>query len=660
MKRLIDLRKRHPAFGRGSLEFLHPENRRILAFIREHEGRRILVVANLSRFVQHADLDLAAYEGYVPVEMFGRVEFPVVTAAPWFLSIGPHGFLWFELEPPDAATGGPSGPEELPILLPVDTITDLVRGPAAAALSSVLSTWIRSRRWFRGKARRIKGGSISDAVVVPFGERRALVTLFEVDYTEGDPETYLVPLTLLEPLTAAVLLADQPNAGVARLRSPGADADAAYLVDAALVPDFSAALLGAIADRRRFRGARGELVARPERAFRGLRGDRAVALAPTPVRSEQSNSSVIFGERVILKLYRAIEPGTNPDLEIGRFLSEGGLESIPALAGSIDYRAPDGSTATAAILQEFVPNAGDVFVYTLDALRDFLERAAAEAGDPGVDGISVAALLEASRMEPPEFARDMIDAYLDTARLLGVRTGEMHVALAADPGNPAFAPEPFSELYQRSVYQSILTTTRESVRLLAGRLPTLDPAFRGEAERVLALEPEVHELLRGLLTRKLGGMRIRTHGDFHLGQVLHTGRDLAIIDFEGEPARPLSERRLKRSPLRDVAGMLRSFHYAGFGSLLRMELGASLRREDALPLEPWVRFWYQWVSASYLGGYREATQSARFLPPDDAEWEVLLNAFLLHKAYYEVGYELNNRPDWVEIPLRGILELLGR
>jgi maltose alpha-D-glucosyltransferase/alpha-amylase len=159
--------------------------------------------------------------------------------------------------------------------------------------------------------------------------------------------------------------------------------------------------------------------------------------------------------------------------------------------------------------------------------------------------------------------------------------------------------------------------------------------------------------------RKFGGMRIRVHGDFHAGQVLHTGRDLVIIDFEGEPARPLSERRLKRSALRDVAGMIRSFHYAAYGSLLHSNLGPNIRDEDAETLDPWIRAWYRWVSAAYLRGYREATAGADFLPTDEDEWAILLDAMLFHKAFYELGYELNNRPDWVGIPLRGIAQLLA-
>jgi maltose alpha-D-glucosyltransferase/alpha-amylase len=511
---------------------------------------------------------------------------------------------------------------------------------------------MRQRRWFRGKARKIKGSRIVDTIEVPMAGGPALAMFFEVDYTEGDPETYLVPVTRVAAEEASVVLADNPTAGIARL----GDGEQ-ILVDATAMPAFGSAFLKAIAERRRLRGERGELVGRPERALRDLIGAADEALAATPIRSEQSNSSVVLGQRLIVKIYRAIETGPNPDLEVGRLLTERESPLVPAVGGSLEYRVGNGPSATVAILQQFVPNQGDVFTYTLDSLPNFFERAAAQPEPPPRVSLAPAALLTAAADEPPDILRETIDAYLDTAELLGTRTGELHVALAAPTDDQAFAPEPFSELYQRSVYQGITGTVKSTTRLLQQRLHSLEGRSAVDAEAVLGLGDAVEDRLRGLLTRRLGGMRIRIHGDFHAGQVLHTGRDLVIIDFEGEPARPLGERRLKRSPMRDVAGMLRSFHYAINGAMLRSELGASIRAEDEAALEPWIRAWYATVAAEYLRGYRGAVAGAPFLPTDDTEWAILLDAFLLHKAYYEVAYELNNRPDWVGIPLRGILDL---
>ena len=312
----------------------------------------------------------------------------------------------------------------------------------------------------------------------------------------------------------------------------------------------------------------------------------------------------------------------------------------------------------AAIAQQFVANQGDVFTHTLDSLGDYIERVLAEGPPPSVGALTAAGLLAASTEELPPIAHRTVGSYLDLARQLGVRTGELHAALASETRDPAFAPEPFTEHYQRSVYQSIHTLSRHNLRLLGRVAESLPPGAAHDAKMVLASYGTVDTRLRALLSHRFGGQRIRVHGDFHAGQVLHTGRDLVIIDFEGEPARPLSERRLKRSALRDVAGMIRSFHYAAYGSLLHPGLGPNVREEDAPALEPWVRAWYRWASAAYLRGYREATAGAAFLPSDAGEWATVLDAMLFHKAFYELGYELNNRPDWVAIPLRGIAQLL--
>jgi maltose alpha-D-glucosyltransferase/alpha-amylase len=250
----------------------------------------------------------------------------------------------------------------------------------------------------------------------------------------------------------------------------------------------------------------------------------------------------------------------------------------------------------------------------------------------------------------------LIASYLESARLLGQRTAELHQALASSADDPNFAPEPFSMFYQRSVYQSMQSQISQVFPWLRARLNQLADGAKEEAQRVLDLEPEIRRRYRSLLQRKLNTMRIRVHGDYHLGQVLYTGRDFVIIDFEGEPARPLSERRIKRSPLRDVAGMLRSFHYASYAALFGQVPG--VRSEDFPALEPWAHFWYTWVGVAFLKAYLAVAKDEPFLPKDPIELQVLLDAYLLEKVVYELGYELNNRPDWLKVPLRGLLQLV--
>jgi maltose alpha-D-glucosyltransferase/alpha-amylase len=257
--------------------------------------------------------------------------------------------------------------------------------------------------------------------------------------------------------------------------------------------------------------------------------------------------------------------------------------------------------------------------------------------------------------EFPMLARELIASYLESARLLGQRTAELHKALASSTENPNFAPEPFSMFYQRSIYQSMQSQVSQVFPWLRARLKQLPDGLRGEAQQVLDLEGEIRRRYRALLQRKLNTTLIRVHGDYHLGQVLYTGRDFIIIDFEGEPARPLSERRIKRSPLRDVAGMLRSFHYASYMALFGQVSG--IRPEDFPALESWAHFWYTWVSVAFLKAYLTIAKDESLLPKDPLDFHVLLDAYLLTKAVYELGYELNNRPDWLKVPLRGLLQL---
>jgi maltose alpha-D-glucosyltransferase/alpha-amylase len=357
-----------------------------------------------------------------------------------------------------------------------------------------------------------------------------------------------------------------------------------------------------------------------------------------------------------LKLFRRIEEGFNPELEIGRFLTEKAhFAYAPPVAGALEYHTKNGSIASLAILQGLIPNEGDAWQYTLDHLGRYFQRALAhqKVQVPPLPYKSI--LLLGS--EIPPLAQEIIGPYLASVQLLGERTAELHKALASSLNDPDFAPERFSLLYQNSICQAMRSYTINTFELLRQRLKDLPEEIRENAEDVLQLENEIvgrYQLIRG---RKFNAARIRCHGDYHLGQVLYTGKDFVIIDFEGEPARPISERRLKRSPLRDIAGMIRSFDYATHTALMRQSLLAQ-STEDLDVLDRWGRFWYTWVSAAFLSSYLKFIKYTQLLPDNFDELKPLLDAFLLDKAMYEIGYELNNRPEWVKIPIHGILEFM--
>jgi len=658
-RRLIALRKRFKVFGRGSIEFLHPQNRKILAFLRRHEDQCVLVVANLSRFVQYVELDLAEFKGMMPVEMFGQIEFPPIHEKPYMLTLGPHSFYWFTIEPQRGGDLNVVAPQlEVPAIRVEGAFESvLLEKDGRAPLEKALPGYMKERRWFGGKARRLRSTSISDVVRFPFDASYAYIASVLVGYVDGNPETYILPLTIATGQRAEKVQRELPQAMVARLKGPAGEA---VLYEAVYEKGFCRGLLDAIGRRRRFKMSSGELFASSGRTFRQMRGNVKQDLEPSLMKAEQSNTSIVYGERFILKLFRRLADGVNPELEIGRFLTEKtSFENIARVAGSVEYRRVKDEPRTFAILQGFVQNEGDAWQYTLDALDRYFQSALARHTEVEAP-IPPRSLLELGTNDIPALANEIIGPYEESARLLGQRTAELHRALGSDSTDPAFAPESFSTLYQRSLYQSLRSSLTQSFQLLRQRLKTLTESAARDARRLVKLEPEGVKRLQAVYQQKIVAKRIRCHGDYHLGQVLHTGNDFVIIDFEGEPLRSVSERRIKVSPLRDVAGMLRSFHYAAYAGLFNQQSrGVVQPGPEALAnLEPWARCWYGWVSVLFLQAYLETAADANLLPQSGEDVRILLEAYLLDKAVYELSYELNNRPDWVKIPLQGIRQLL--
>jgi maltose alpha-D-glucosyltransferase/alpha-amylase len=352
----------------------------------------------------------------------------------------------------------------------------------------------------------------------------------------------------------------------------------------------------------------------------------------------------------VLKLFRRLEEGINPELEVGRFLTDRTVfrHAAPA-AGAIEM--PDeGKGSTIAILQGYVQNEGDAWAYALDAVRESFERALALPSDQPVPRVERSVMDMVGEL-PSLLTYDLIGPFLGSAWLLGRRTAQLHLALGSRPDDPVFAPEPVTRMYQRSMYQSMRSQAVATLRRLSQQ--QVGP----EVEELLAREDELLSRYAVVTGERISGQRTRIHGDFHLGQVLWTGRDFIIIDFEGEPARPLSERRIKRSPLRDVAGMLRSFDYAT-RTAMRWPWVQDLSPEEKTSLADWAAAWTHWVSATYLDHYFDVVGDSPLLPETEEETRRLLHAHLLDKAVYEVGYELDNRPDWLPVPVRGLLDLL--
>ena len=664
MKRLIAMRKRYKAFGRGSLEFLYPDNHRVLAFLRRYQDETILVIANLSRFVQYAGLDLSAFKGTAPIELFGGAQFPPISDSAYFLTLGPHSFYWFALTPvetADQAIGLQGTPVQLTVQAPW---TNVFSGRVRVTLEDhIIIDYVRRQRWFGGKAREIKAATFVETVPVSFDSTKFCITQVRIEYAEKDPDTYVLPLSFAAGERADQIRQSSPGAVLADVTVVEKQkASRGIVYDAVLDKAFCRSLIDMIARRRHVRGMLGDFIAAPTRLLRNGRTAKTTNLEVASLRAEQSNSSVVFGDQLILKLFRRSEEGVNPDLEVGYFLSEQvGFPNIPPVAGTIEYRTKRGQSSAVGILQRYVPNEGDAWRHTLDQLSQYLDSAVTRPSDLLKDLLRPMPFVERLRRTPtPPIAMELIGPYFENVKLLGQRTAELHVALASNSDNQDFAPEPFSLLYQRSLYQSMRNHSGQMFQLLKNRLNALRGAVLDEALKVLDCQAEVLNQFRTVLSRKITAKRTRIHGDFHLGQVLYTGKDYVIIDFEGEPAKPLTERRIKRTPVRDVAGMLRSFHYAAYTSLFGHLGSAIVRPEDLAGLEPWARLWNVWVSSTFLNSYLKHAAQGDFLPIERDELDILLNIYLFEKALYELGYELNNRPEWVRIPLTGILQLLQK
>ena len=661
-KRLIAHRKRFRAFGRGSLEFVQADNRKILAFTRRFREETVLVVANLSRLAQHVNLDLSTDGGKVPVEAFGQSDFPIIGDSPYPLTLSPFAFYWFSLESRQpveiSPTATPAG-LPVPVLRVRGDWMDLLKREIQPLLATVLLRHMRQKRWFGGKARQPRAASIRDFISIPFDGSSAQFIFLDIEYTEDNPETYLIPITFVSGERANQIANESPQSVMARVESRRrGEKGEGIIFDALIEGGFTATLLEAIARRRHWKGQEGRMAAFPTRVFQKLRGPTTETLSQSAMKTEQTNTSIIYGDRLMLKLFRRMEEGTSPELEIGRFLTEKvAFPNAPPVAGAIEYHSrliPE--PVTLAILHGYVPNEGDAWRYTLDELGFFFDRVLAHPeveAPPLIEG----SLLDIMEMSIPTSAEETIGPYLVSAQHLAQRTAELHLMLASASVDPRFTPEPFSLAYQRSLFHSMRSYTNRVLRLLQQRLSKLPDDAIPIAKAILDKESTIIQHFREITRQNIGGMRIRCHGDYHLGQVLYTGDDFVIIDFEGEPARYLTERRIKRSPLRDVAGMIRSFHYATYAAL-RSRASTVLRPEDIPILEEWSKVWYLWVSVAFLKAYLELVSDLPILPASREGKKTLLNAYLMEKALYEINYELNNRPDWVNLPLQGVLQIL--
>jgi len=637
MRRIIQVRKQHPAFGRGTMRLLYPLNRRVLAYVREHEGDRILCVVNLSRAAQAVELDLSPWKGAVPIELAGRSAFPPIGDLPYLITLPAYGFYWFLLA--DEAQA-PSWHQPMPAILPEFLTLTTTGGQLASIMTGrekrqleqdVLPAFLPLQRWFGAKDRKIGKVEIS-----PLGELdRGRHLLAKVSATVGeDVQEYFLPLSARWGEDNLAFGAPKLSYTLAKLRhGPRVGA----LIDGAYDEQFSRRLLEALRAGEAIETEGGRIV------FDGASGIAEIDEIgeARPMSVEQSNLSIAFGDRVILKIYRRLREGKQPEVEMARFLTEQGFEHTPAFLGSIEHRpVREGEPTVMAAAFAFVANQGNAWEFVTSALQRDLEDLGMqkEAAEPVVE-------------EAPPFSYP-----LAIGELLGRRTAELHRALAASTDDPDFAPTRITSAMVKAWTDEATADVDTMFERLRNARGTLQAESAAMAAAVLSQRKTLLQRAQRVRKVKPSGACSRIHGDYHLGQVLVARDDLMIIDFEGEPRRSLEQRRAKSSPLRDVAGMLRSLDYAAATARERCAQTASVSQEEiARRLAEWRSF----NICSFMDAYREGMSDNPTWPDDGDFAAALLDMFLVQKAAYEVVYELANRPAWVGVPLAGLLDLLG-
>ena len=643
MRRLLAVRKTSRAFGRGKRTFLKPGNRKILAYLSEYDEDAILCVANLGRAAQPVELDLARFKGRVPVEMLGRAAFPPIGELPYLLTLPAYGFYWFRLASDVAVPHWHDERfdlEDRPVLVLFDGWTSLFRdrvvpwriGMAEKTRTQfetdTLPRYIEVQRWYASKISSIKRAKLVDHALWDEGKLSWLLSLIELDGAAEHP-TYFMPLALAWEDRDEARLRNLTPTAVAKVRQQG---EVGVMGDAFSDEAFCRAMIQAIGANKSFATAHGKLHFSPTAAFERIVGADFAQLPVGRPQAQSSNTIVSLGERLFLKGYRRLREGVNPELELGRFLTE--VANYPycaPVAGALEYVASNGAVMTLALVQGYVANQGDGWVYTLDYLERYLEQ---------------------SLSSIEEMPQDVHGAYLALIAKLGERTAQLHLALAQRSDDPAFAPETLESVDVARYRAQATDEARATFDLLEAGLSRLPDDARSDAQALLAQRDLVLSRIESCTAETPAALKTRYHGDFHLGQVLLVKNDFVIIDFEGEPARSIEERRAKQSPLRDVAGMLRSFSYAQWSALRHVAQDAQALDKLALL----ARAWETEVRRTFLQAYDQVAHGAGIyesLEPGRG----LLGLFELEKALYELRYEIGNRPDWVRIPLHGLLGL---
>ena len=633
-KRLISVRKSTLAFGRGTMTFIRPVNRSVLAYVRQYRDEVILCVANLSRSAQATELDLSAWKDRIPLEMLGRTRFPAIGELPYMITLAPYGFYWFQLKERDKSehVAPTVVPEFETLVVPLGATWVQLARTRSVFERDVLPGYLARTRWYPERSPKAIHPTLISAI--PFcdiGDNRPWLAFFEATTERGATTRYVLPMRI------EWVRFDRERYNPHAFAAVRQGAREGTLLDVATDQIFIALLLRNLRETLTVEDNGSRLEFRPTARLT----DKPIKPAEhvRTVETEQSNSTALVDNEYVVKVYRKLESGINPEIEVGRFLTEvAGFANTPALLGSVELVEGNEKSAI-AVVHAFVHNQGDAWTVTTAYLDRFVDEQR---------------LLAAS--EHPGESEEQVP-YLRYMSQIGRRVAEMHLALAASDEFADFAPEPTGPADVQHWIEDVVARAERVLDALKQRRDTFKEADRPLVDQVLAQRETLHDRLNALLPPDIDGLNIRHHGDFHLGQILIVKDDIFIIDFEGEPRRPLDERRRKAPAARDVAGLIRSIDYSATAALERALRVAS---DEQGKLGAALAEWRDRATAAFLAAYREIMTNQRLWPADPASAEQMLNFFVLEKAFYEIEYELAHRPDWLRVPLTGAIRILSQ
>ncbi|GAB3503214.1 maltose alpha-D-glucosyltransferase [Spirosoma knui] len=652
-KRMINLRKKYKAFGRGDLKFVNVENPKVLAFTRTYEDETLLIVVNLSKYSQPAEIDLSDYKGFTPVEAFSRNQFPAISeTGTYFFTLAPHDYQWFVLEKvrPDALERA-----ALPTIT-VETINDLTNKRTRELLETrVLPAYLDRMDWFNGKGQNLYGLTITNYGRIYHDDTRSYIVMIEVTYERGLPETYQLALSFVGDDRADNITANCPQAVLANVQVGD---EKGVLCDGLYTPELQQALIAQMVNSQPNTGTDHNIVFHSTSALNSFAGERT-DIKSKFVTSGPNYTSISYDNCYLLKMYRKIDGSVNPDAEINSYLSKtAGFEYVPAFSGTIELR-DEGEPVMLGMMQVMVANHGDGHSFMLERINNFIERILARERSE-MDPLNRQGTFAkpVAMDELPADVRELLGEHAsEQARLMGNRVGEMHVALAASNNLKEFEPEAFSLHYQRSLFSGMQSLVRESYQAQQRNLKRLPDDIQQEVQAILGRKEEVLRVLKRIYAKKLEATKIRIHGNLQLENILLTGKDVAIQDFGGDPSRSYSERRLKRSPLRDVATLIRSFYYVAYEGFLN---NAHVPPEDTVQLLPFADFWAHYMSSFFLKAYLTAAEDSSFIPNQSEDLQMMIDTYLLERSVVDLSYELGNRPNWVRVPLQLIKSVINQ